>query len=553
MYLPEGVGRREEVDTFDLRGSLQRVFDACRTFKVTVFVTMFLTLALTYAYLSLWPPIYTAEVTVFADSPKDTLRESFYENWNVFRREDLATEAELMSAGPVITRVVRELGLTYDDVYHPFMSQATYLWTKSWVGRHYRSVKHFFFPQKKGPYDPTPAQIELSRMVKDFKEGVELKPVPDSNVGRLTVRGPSPRVAELANKLVDTYLDERSQRFVDEAQRAHDALAAEVAKASAELLATDVERRDYLEKNGLAFDFDADKYELALTTEMDLKVREAEADLEGAKRKHAELLAQLGQEPVDQVSEQITEVNQLRERMKLSRLDLEVQLAAISQRYRPDSPEVMELTNRIKRLDEQIAAEPEMKEKSTATALNLAREEVRRRELELGSELPKLEASIQAKKQALGRLQAKHALIPGKFAKGVELMRDLRLRELRFNALSERLAMARVSLATVRSAPASMRVAEYAMPPADPTWPKPRLFYLVALLVGGLAGVSAALLMDVLQGRVTRTRLLQTRTGVAVYGTLELASETPARALLPRTITLERTRGMAGNGHKEDS
>jgi len=536
MYLPEGLTRREEVDSFDLRGSLQRVFDTCRTFRVAFAVTVLLTLALVHVYLTLWPPIYDAEVTVFADSPKDTLRASFYENWNLFRREELSTEAELMTAGPVVKRVVVELGLKYQDVYHPFLSHATYLWTESFVGKNYRAVKRFIFPVKKGPYDPTPEQVELAKTVKDFKEGVALKPVPDTNVGHLTVRGPSPRVAELANKLIDTYLDERNKRFVEEAQRAHDALAAEVSKASEELLATDMERREYLEKNGLAFDFDQDKYELALTTEMDLKMRETEADLEGAKRKRAELLKQLGSEPTDQLSMRVTEINPLREKMKTSRFELQVQLAAVAQRYRPDSPEVRELAARIRQLDEQIATQPEFLEKSNSTALNLAREQVHQRELELGSEVPRLQAGITARKLALERLRAKHALIPAKFAKGVELMRDLRLKELRFNALSERLAMARVSLATVRSAPSSMRVADYATAPADPSWPKPRVFYSVALLVGVLGGISVALLLDLLQGRVTRTRLLQTRAGLPVYGTLELAPRAPARALLVSTL-----------------
>jgi uncharacterized protein involved in exopolysaccharide biosynthesis len=531
MYLPEGTPDHAEADAFDLRGSLYRVLDACRSYKLAIAATVIITVGLVEAYLALWPPIYTAEVLVVADSPKDMARSNFYDAWNVFRMEELKTEAELMTSRSVLTRVVGELGLAYDDVYHTFLHHAAYLWQESWVGKRYRSVKRFFFPKKKGPYDPTPEQIELARTVKDFGEGVRLEPVGESSVGRLVVMGPTPRVAEVANKVIDTYLDERKKRFVEEAQQANDALSAEVEKAAAGVRSLDAERKAYYEKNGVILEFELDKHEVAWTAELDARIREAQAEIKSLERKRVTMREQLEAESPEVVGLRTYEQNVLRERMKAARFELQTQLATLALRYRPESPEVQELQARIKQLEDQIAGQAEQVEASKTTTMNAVREQIRQRELDLTAELPRLQAGVAERKKTLAGYSAHVALLPEKLTQALAFQRELRRREQRYIVLSERLAMAQVSLATVASAPASLRVADYAMPPSDPSWPQTKLFRLGALVAGLIGGLVVAVMLDLLQGRVTRTRLLQTRIGFPVYGTLVLEGS-PARALL---------------------
>jgi uncharacterized protein involved in exopolysaccharide biosynthesis len=531
MYLPAGTSHHADADSFDLRGSIQRVVDACVTYRLAVGATVLATLGLVQVYMMLWPRVYEADVLVVADSPEDLMRSNFYEVWNVFRREELQVEAELMTSRTVLVRVVTELGLRYEDVYHPFMSHAAYLWQESWVGSRYRRLKRFLFPKPAGPYDPTPEQIELARTVMDFQDGVRLDAEGEAPVGRLKVRGPSPRVAEIANKLMAVYLEERGKRFVDEAKRSYDALSGEVAKAAAELLETDMTRRKFYEDNGLVLDFEKDKQEVAFTAELDAKVRDAQAEIDGLRRKQSEMRAKLASEAPEVVGVYVTELNILRERMIGARFDLQNQLAAIAQRYRADSPEVLDLVARIRQLDEQIAQQPEKIESSTTRTLNTVREQLRQRELEADGELERLQVALAARKKILGGYNQRVSLLPAKLMRALELGRELRLKEQRYNVLSERQAMARVSMATVGSAPASMRVADPAAPPSDPIWPRTRLFQLGGLVVGLLAGVGLAVTLDVVQGRVTRTRLLQTHRGLPIYGTLELAGR-PVPALL---------------------
>ena len=123
MYLPEGAPHHVPEDDFDLRGSLRRFVDACRTYRLAMAATVLFTVGLVQAYLMLWPPIYRAEILIVADSPKDVGRSGFYEVWNVFRTEELATAAELITSRSVLVKWSRPRPHVH-DVYHPFLTHA---------------------------------------------------------------------------------------------------------------------------------------------------------------------------------------------------------------------------------------------------------------------------------------------------------------------------------------------------------------------------------------------------------------------------------------------
>src|SRR5450432_3445082 len=201
-------GQYANADSFDVRSSLRSISAAVRHNKGLVLITCVVTLLLVTLYVYVWPPIYKAEATVMAEPDYDYQRDTFYTGWDVFRKDEARTEVELMTSGPVLAEVVKREKLTYDDVYHPFFSQVTYFWEKSWVGSHYRAAKKMLFTSKDKDA-PNPADLEFGRIVADLSTGVSIDPVADSNVGKLNVKGPSRRVAAIANTLMNVYLSER--------------------------------------------------------------------------------------------------------------------------------------------------------------------------------------------------------------------------------------------------------------------------------------------------------------------------------------------------------
>jgi uncharacterized protein involved in exopolysaccharide biosynthesis len=157
-----------------------------------------------------------------AEQAVDTQRDAFYVNWNVFRKDDPRTEIELLTSGGVLKSVIDRESLTYDDVYHPPFTELSYLFEKSYVGRKFNQIKDLIIPPD--PEAPKGAGLDLGRTLTDLRAGIKVVPVGDTNIGRLTVKGPSRRVAHIANTLMDAYLLAREQRHEEENRRAVEVL-----------------------------------------------------------------------------------------------------------------------------------------------------------------------------------------------------------------------------------------------------------------------------------------------------------------------------------------
>ncbi|MGH9784008.1 MAG: hypothetical protein ACRD88_07460, partial [Terriglobia bacterium] len=235
-------------DTFDIRATVLDITNATRYYKGVVLLTIFLTLALVTVYVYLWPPIYRAEAKLMTESATDTVRDEFYLGWNVFRKDDSITEMELIRSGPVLKEVIEREKLTYDDVYHPFLSHLTYLWQESYVGKKYREVKRWIIPEEEQVVSPEEA--ELGRTIVDMRKGILIDPVGEANVGILTVKGPSSRVASITNTLLEVYLRKRGERHVQEARSSYDALTEQVIEAERGSKASSERRLDFVREHG---------------------------------------------------------------------------------------------------------------------------------------------------------------------------------------------------------------------------------------------------------------------------------------------------------------
>ena len=532
MSTIELMPHRPDADSFDLAAALTSVSDACRMHTLAVVATALMTVAIVGAYIYLWPPVYRAEVVLAADPDKDPQRDNFYDFWNIFRKEPLTTEVEKLTARPVIAAVVTKLYLSYDDVYHPFLSHAGYLWAESWMGRRYRAIKHALFPDKMSLYGPTPEEQAMGRTVNDFKDGVSLRPVPDSTVGTLVVLGPSPRVASMANELVATHLANRRQRFVDEARTAHDALAPEVEKARADLDESAQRRRAYYEANGLILEFEKDKVDVSKTAELDAAIRNAEAEMTALAQKKAIVQSLLLSERPETVTARTYQQSSAREQMKLARVALEAALDDLRLRYRPDSPDVRELEARIDGLGGRIDGEPPRGEQAIVYAANPTYEQLRQRDLELTAEISSMHAGLAARHQIADALHDRLSQLPRKITEATRLSREEYVLEQRYKFLRERFMMASVSMATAGATAPAVRVIDYASPPGDASWPRPKLLLLGSVFVGLAGGVVLAVLLETLHGRVTVSRLRRMQGDVSVLGPLHLSYVPSPAALL---------------------
>ena len=251
----------DDADTFDVRASLIRAYLAARHEWRVVVLTCTVVLVMAGAYAIFWPPIYRAQAVLLSEGDTDTARDAFYVAWSVFRKDDIRTELELFVSAPVLKEVIKREKLTYDDVYHPFVSHLAYLWQTSFVGRNYRRLKNWLLGSEEG--ELSPEEQDRARTLGDMRAGITLDPVGEAHIGNLTVRGPSRRVSDIANRLIEVYLEQRLERYKSEATGAIGSLGEEVKSAESALRQVEEARLKFLQTNRLSFDFDKEKLEVS--------------------------------------------------------------------------------------------------------------------------------------------------------------------------------------------------------------------------------------------------------------------------------------------------
>jgi uncharacterized protein involved in exopolysaccharide biosynthesis len=545
----ESFNGRNDADTFEIRASLRSIMDAARHNRRLVLLTCIASLAIVSLYVAVWPPVYTAEATIMAEPDYDYQRDSFYTGWRIFRKDEARTEIELVTSGQVLAEVVRREGLTYDDVYHPFFAHAAYLWEKSYVGRQYRKVKASIFGDPSDADAPSAADLELGRTVASLAAGLDLAPVGESNVGRLKVKGPSRRVAKIANTVLDVYLERRVARHQAEARSSYEVLQSQVANASRELDALSQQRVAFSQKHMLTFDFQKEGLDVAKLAELENSMVATHAKIASDEASLREVEAQLAIEPQTRTISTVSEVNGLRENTKAKRLELQMALITQRERFREDSPEVQELQRALGQLDTLAGGLAETVEKATTQGLNIVRQDLLAKQTTLRTDLAGARASLAVMQESASAMRARLTAMPALQNELQELDRNLAAASEQYKQLLVKKDQAQVSLATAGGTIQSIRVVDYAVTPGSKIWPKPKLLYPGALVLGLVLGVALAVIKSETSGRILREHVEHGRGALPLYGMVAVA---PTGRILLAPSGHAATHGNGhgkGNGH----
>ncbi len=532
-----------DLDDFDVRGALRQLISSTTAHKLLIVLCGLASAGLMQMYFKLYPPIFEAKVMVLAESDKDVVREEYYKLWSTFRKNDLDSDIELATAFPVVRKVVEKLNLKYDDVYHPPLAHTLYLWEQSWIGNKYRSIKEWFFPKKPDPYELSPELRELARTVRDFRAGASLTPVPGSHVGNMLVRGPSPRVAEFANTLIDEFIAGRRLLFAEEAREAYGALAKENEKAQLDFKRASEAIEAFETRNALMLGFHKEEVLMGQWVELGLGIAQLEARLASQKKAIEVVVSELATEPEELDLSTTDQASEVKNEMRAQLFQLRNNLRQMRARMQEDSPEVRELKFLITETEQAIENEPDKRMHASTRAKNENHLLLRQSRQGLLKSMAGLKAELVSRKQTYDNIGVRLAALPKLKFESAMLQQDLNSTGTRHKLLRERLMMAEVSLATAKSAPSTFKIIDYAMAPGKPVWPKTKLFMAVAVLVGLLAGVGLALFIDMVANVATRDRLA-VRQDLPVFGTINLdtASGAPAYGH-GRRRAIDRLRG----------
>lgn len=529
--------RPRDADTFDIVSTVRALGEAARYHRLLVLATCAVTLSLAVLYAYLWPPVYTAEALIMVENDADTARDAFYSTWNVFRKDSARTEIELMMSGTVLKQVIEQEKLTYDDVYHPFMSHLSYLWEKSWPGRGYKAVKGWIFGPEEGD-ELDAATKDMGRTLSDMRAGLQILPIGESMVGRVVLKGPNRRVADVVNTLLKVYAKVRGERHRGEARLAFESLSIEVEKARAELAAVSARRVAFLDRNALVFDLQKESQEVKTVSELETNSIVMRQKIAGLEATLAEVERAMQRNAPNVKLQTVTEPNSLRENASMRRLELQSSLIMMQSRYRADSPEVAELRDNIAKFDALIAASPERVERGSTEGLNSVHQQLVLNRNTLRADLEGSRASVTAMERSAERLRKSLERVPA-------LQDELRVLDRlygaaaeKFQALLNKRAQVEVSLATATAATPSLRVVDYAVAPSSRSWPRARLLYPAAIAVGLVLGLIAAQIKRLAGGRVRRGHWGRRGGDAPIYGWLMVP-------LVPPVTLVQRPAGPA--------
>jgi uncharacterized protein involved in exopolysaccharide biosynthesis len=517
----EAVPHIPEADTFDFTRSWVGIRQACAAHKLLIVATCLCTVMLTFVYIRVWPPTYVAEVSLVGESEKDTSRASFYGVWDVFHSDPLTNEAHILTSATVLSAVIKQLNLTEDQVYHSFLGYISYLWVTSWVGETYHHFKDWLFQPARGPYQPTEEEIKQARVLHAFKRGVNLERVEQADIGNLVVRGPTPRVGEIANTIVRTYLAQRRDRHVAEAENAYEALLSEQRQAEADVQNLENRLRDYYSANQMLLDFEKDKIDIGQVTALKSSIVELESSIAGKAETLRQLDAQLAGEEESVVASRVTAANPLVDTLKASLAALQIERKKTLINYRRDSPEIADLDRQIAIVAGRLNQEPANAVRQSTTVLSSIYETIRTRAGALRADLAGERATLEAKTAAYAELKSALQTIPEKMQVVHNLTRAIGEAEQKLHVIQEKMMIAAVSRATARTAHSSIQVIDPATAPGEPVWPMSKLLLIGAAMVGLFAGVLLALLMDLFFGRVHRFRLAGNGRELPIYAIVQ--------------------------------
>ena len=333
---------------------------------------------------------------------------------------------------------------------------------------------------------------EVKRAAGVLMSRLSVEPVRNSNLVNVSVQAFDPQfAARMANAVVEEYTRSSMQRRMDAGAQAREFLEGELADMRIELERADQALLDFAQANQVA-DLEQ-RIEMANTTLEDLNARLSAVETELVQLESYRTMIQRGQAAdINLVSDSET----IRD-LRAQRAALSTEYASLSQRFKDDYPTLVELRNQMDTISEQIADE-----RALAVREILSRYNSRTAEAE------SLRDAIEQREQAILALNQQ----------GVQyniLRREFETSRELYDGLLQRMKEIGVAAGVQEN---NIAVIDGALPAGAPFSPNLSRNLALAIVLGLMAGVGLALVLEFFDSTVHRTEDLEALTGRPVLG-----------------------------------
>ena len=333
-----------------------------------------------------------------------------------------------------------------------------------------------------------------------LSKGLTVTPARDSRVLNLTYRGTDPRfAAAIANAFADAYVETNLELSVDPARRDSAWLESQLTTLRQRLEDAQARLSAFQRERGIFSSDERLDVETSRLNELGTQLVQAEGLMHDAEPRQQELTRiRKGGGSIESLREITTDGYVQNLKVDLARREAE--LVQLQQQYGPNHPQRQRTEAEVGSLRGRLATALDRLTRSVANEADIAHSRVDALQKELNAQ----RAKVLALKEARDQMPT--------------LERDVMSAQAAYDVAAQR---SNESQLQSRVSDTNVAVLTPAVPPVDPSSPKVLLNMIVAVFLGSLLGVGAALLLELLLPLARSPRMLEQRLNLPVLGVLE--------------------------------
>lgn len=333
-----------------------------------------------------------------------------------------------------------------------------------------------------------------------LQKKLDVKPSRDSNVISISFKSTDPQFsAAVANAFAQAYINTAIELKVEPARQYSQYFEAQMKQRREALEAAQARLSEYQREKGIVITDDRLDYENHKLNELQSQLVLAETQSADASSKQksgsGDTLAEVMQNPL---------LNEL----KVSIARAESKLQDIAGNLGRNHPQYQRQAAELASLKDKLAAETRQVTAAVGTANRVSKEKA-----------AELRAAIETHKQRILHLKAQRD-------EAAVLMREVEAAQRAYELVSQRLTQTSLESQTTQT---NVSVLTPAEPPVDPSFPKLPLNTVLAIFLGTLLGVGAALAMEFIDRRIRSPEDLVDALGLPVLASFDARSGTSRR------------------------
>ena len=489
----------------DIKSLLNMIFKRFWLISVTAGIVF---LAVAYSTFT-QTPVYRARSTVIVDSSqRNVIDLGAVLAGGALTTSVINTEVEVMQSKRLLRRVAIEHNLIADPEFNPTLRPSTPSLVDSLEGIVSSVVRQITGGETTDVID-TRSEAEreadlLDWVVFNLQQKVRVSRYGTTYLITILVTSESPETAAtLANAIADQYRVEQMEAKLEATQRATAWLSERVAVLREEVEERELAVETFSRQNGLLSAEGNPLTESAITDLQGQQIQ-LQGELTRVRARYDGMRRQMvGPGGVNAVAEVLNSPSI--SSLKDSRADAQSQVAEFETSLGPLHPNLVAARSELADLDRQIAAEVSRVVSNVEAEVRVAEDQL----ATVNSRLAAARARLVTENTAQIRLR--------------ELERDAEASRAIYQEFIERFKETREQNDLVE---ADARILSKAAVPGRPAAPRVRLNLMLGLLLGGALGFALALLIEILDGRISSTEDLEHRLSLPSMGTIPVISRT---------------------------